>query len=85
MNLLPVGDISTIDSFCSKLIKDNSGDLVTALASYNAGSGNVQKWKDASGKDTIAFTDIEFKETENYVKKTLKYYDVYKKLYKTGE
>ncbi|MBQ9097122.1 MAG: lytic transglycosylase domain-containing protein [Clostridia bacterium] len=71
--------------YLSKLIKDNSGDLVTALASYNAGSGNVQKWKDASGKDTIAFTDIEFKETENYVKKTLKYYDVYKKLYKTGE
>ena len=23
MNLLPVGDICTIDSFCSKLIKDN--------------------------------------------------------------
>ena len=71
--------------YLSKLIKDNNGDLVTALASYNAGSGNVQKWKESSGKDVIDLTDIEFKETENYVKKTLKYYDVYKKLYTTGE
>ena len=71
--------------YLSKLINDNNGDLVTALASYNAGSGNVQKWKDACGKKTIDITDIEFKETENYVNKTLKYYDVYKKLYTTGE
>ena len=71
--------------YLAKLINDNNGDLVTALASYNAGSGNVQKWKDASGKDVIDLPDIEFKETENYVKKTLKYYDVYKKLYTTGE
>ena len=71
--------------YLSKLIKDNAGDLVTALASYNAGSGNVQKWKEASGKQTIDRTDIEFAETENYVNKTLKYYDIYKKLYTTGE
>lgn len=71
--------------YLSKLISDNDGDLITALASYNAGSGNVQKWKETSGKTTIDITDIEFKETENYVNKTLKYYDVYKKLYTTGE
>ncbi len=71
--------------YLSKLIKDNDGDLVTALASYNAGSGNVQKWKESSGKQTINITDIEFKETENYINKTLKYYNVYKKLYTTGE
>ncbi len=71
--------------YLSKLINDNDGDLVTALASYNAGSGNVQKWKEFSGKTTIDITDIEFKETENYVNKTLKYYDVYKKLYTIGE
>ena len=71
--------------YLSKLIKDNNGDLITALASYNAGSGNVQKWKEASGKKVIDITDIEFKETKNYVNKTLKYYDVYKKLYTTGE
>ena len=71
--------------YLSKLIKDNNGDLVTALASYNAGGGNVQKWKESAGKETINMTDIEFKETENYVNKTLKYYDVYKKLYMTGE
>ena len=71
--------------YLSKLIKDNDGDLVTALASYNAGSGNVQKWKESTGKQTLSPTDIEFKETENYVNKTLKYYNVYKKLYTTGE
>ena len=71
--------------YLSKLISDNKGDLVTALASYNAGSGNVQKWKENSGKKAIDVTDIEFKETKNYVNKTLKYYDVYKNLYTTGE
>ena len=71
--------------YLSKLIDDNGGDLTTALASYNAGSGNVQKWKESSGKKIIAIHDIEFKETENYVKKTLRFYDVYKKLYTTGD
>ena len=71
--------------YLSKLINDNDGDLITALASYNAGSGNVQKWKENSGKQTINVADIEFKETKNYVNKTLKYYDIYKNLYITGE
>ena len=71
--------------YLAKLINDNNGDLITALASYNAGSGNVQKWKESSGKKVIDITDIEFQETKNYVNKTLRYYNVYKKLYMTGE
>lgn len=67
--------------YISKLIDDNGGDLVLALASYNAGGGNVKKWLENSGKDEFDIERIEFKETKTYVEKTLKYYKKYKQLY----
>ncbi|MBR4030349.1 MAG: lytic transglycosylase domain-containing protein [Clostridia bacterium] len=50
-----------------------------ALASYNAGLSNVQKWKE-SGIHTIE--DIPFPETKTYVKKVLGYKKIYENLYK---
>lgn len=55
-----------------------------ALAAYNAGLGNVTQWiNDGLIKDDG--TDIEnipYKETNTYVRKILKDYRIYKKLYK---
>lgn len=61
---------------------DNNLDLV--LAAYNAGSGNVQKWKlDKNySMDGENLHRIPFKETENYLKKVKSNYRIYKIVYK---
>lgn len=51
-----------------------------ALAAYNAGSGNVDKWI-ANGKIKPDGSDIEnipFKETNFYVRKIMRNYEIYK-------
>ena len=68
--------------FTSLLEKyDNNYNL--AIIAYNAGIGNVDKWiQDGIIKDDG--TDIEnvpFKETNNYVRKILRDYEIYKDLY----
>ena len=54
-----------------------------ALAAYNAGTGNVQKWiNDGIIKsDGSDIEKIPFKETNMYVRKILKNYEIYKILY----
>lgn len=58
-------------------------NLGLTLAAYNAGSGNVDNWI-KNGKIKKDGTDIEnipFTETNNYVRKILRDYEIYKKLY----
>ncbi len=69
--------------YLAKLTSDHDGDLTAALAAYNAGSTNVNKWK--NGGDRLSPEDIQFEETYDYVYKTLEYYENYKKLYTKGE
>ena len=57
------------------------GDLVRAIASYNAGPGAVSKWKDY-GDDYIFIELIPYRETRKYVKKVLYNYYVYRELLK---
>lgn len=60
----------------------NNLDLV--LAAYNAGSGNVQKWKVDKNysMDGENLHKIPFKETEDYLKKVKTNYRIYKIIYK---
>lgn len=58
-------------------------NISLALAAYNAGSGNVDNWISegiikADGSDV---ENIPFPETNNYVRKILRDYKIYKKLY----
>lgn len=71
-----------IDMGCyllSYLLDYYKNDLILAVAAYNAGSGNVDKWLEASGDKSGETLDIPFGETKNYVKKVLDSYEKYKK------
>jgi soluble lytic murein transglycosylase-like protein len=50
--------------------------VVIVLACYNAGEGNVIKWKNLSNANgEFKIENIPFKETANYVKRVLKVYN----------
>ena len=55
-----------------------------AIAAYNAGIGTVDKWieKGIIKPDGSDIENIPYKETNNYVRKTLRNYKIYQDLYK---
>ncbi len=57
----------------------------TALAAYNAGSGNVSKWLEdpAYSDDGVTLKAIPIEETRNYVKRVLKAQEMYQTIYDT--
>jgi soluble lytic murein transglycosylase-like protein len=54
--------------YFKQLVNQFSGDLKLALAAYNAGSKNVRQYKGIPP----------FKETQHYIEKVFKYYQLYK-------
>lgn len=70
-------------TYFSGLLKQ-FGNSPIALAAYNAGSGNVSKWisQGIIKSDGSDIENIPFKETNMYVRKILRDYEIYKKLYK---
>lgn len=58
-------------------------NYILAFASYNAGLGNVQKWinEGVIQEDGRDIENIPFKETNIYVRKVIKIYEIYKQLY----
>ena len=59
------------------LLEQYDGNEVAALAAYNAGSGNVDRW----GGDDLKLDDIRFPETRAYVEKVLEKQDEYRSEY----
>ena len=59
-------------------------NIPIALAAYNAGSGNVDKWIEEGTLQPNGenIENIPFKETNNYVRKILRDYKIYKEIYK---
>ncbi len=53
------------------------GDVDKILAAYNAGPSRVKEWLDSDGE----LREIPYAETENYMLKIEKYYEIYKSLY----
>ena len=90
---IPEGGNSIIDpdvniaigcAYIRYLIDNYDGNVRTAVAAYNAGPGNVDKWlSDIRYSETgRELTKIPFPETENYVKKVEKRTLIYAELYK---
>lgn len=67
----------------AELLRDNGGSLSLALAAYNAGQQQVQRWRERfPSADEEEFTeDIPYAETRNYVKRVLGSSQRYASLY----
>lgn len=63
-----------------RYLKNRYENQNTALAAYNAGIGNVDKWLDdpACSEDGETLAHIPFEETENYVAKVNKMLEIYR-------
>ena len=73
--------------YFSKLLKKYNGETETALAAYNGGPGNVDKWlKDRDySSDGVKLNYIPFDETNKYVKKVMTAYKAYADIYNLNE
>lgn len=69
--------------YLSKLVKRFDGSYIAAIAAYNAGPHRVTEWiKKYKGMDNYLFVEmIPYQETRNYVKKVLRYFEIYSYLY----
>lgn len=76
----PENNIRYGTAFLASLMKKYDGDMVLALAAYNAGGSRVDGW---AAKKEGAFTigDIQYQETRDYVRKVLESYKTYQRLY----
>ena len=58
------------------------GDILASLAAYNAGAGNILKWKELSQGDPDLFLEvIRFQETQNYLRQIIEFLNIYKLVY----
>lgn len=80
----PETNIKIGTKYLSKLMKKYNNNYLLAIAAYNAGIGNVDKWIEEGiiNEDGSNIENIPFKETNNYVRKIVRDYKIYKNLYK---
>lgn len=81
----PAYNIQLGAAYLGKLLSDEGGSYVLALAAYNAGGGRVQQWIDAYGDPRAAYVDpvdwvesIPFDETRDYVQRVSENLGVYR-------
>ena len=72
--------------YFSNLVNKYNGNYYIAICAYNAGMGNVDKWIEHGivDKNLNNYKDISlpFTETENYLKKVIVRYKMYRLLYR---
>ena len=73
--------------YLQRMLERSNGSIVYALASYNGGPGNCDKWRKRHPlADTETFIEsIPFSETKDYIKKVLGNYAAYLSLYRQPE
>ena len=70
-------------NYFNTLLDYYNQNYILAFTAYNAGLGNVQKWINDGiiKQDGSDIENIPFKETNMYVRKIIKNYEIYKELY----
>jgi soluble lytic murein transglycosylase len=79
----PSINIKVGTAFLGILLQQFQGNQVLAVAAYNAGQGNVNKWLSNRIWDgrLESFEQIPFWETRKYVSKVMYYYKKYREIY----
>ncbi len=69
--------------YIAYLLDHYDGNVKNAVAAYNAGHGNVDRWLSEEGypKDGLDFSQIPFPETRRYVTRVLNNQKIYQMLY----
>ena len=70
-------------AYFTKLLTYYKGNYNLAITAYNAGIGTVSKWIEQGviQSDGSDIENIPYTETNNYVRKILKNYQIYKELF----
>ena len=79
----PETNIKIGTTYYATLLKHYEENEQLALAAYNAGMGNVDNWIEEGiiEKDGSNIENIPYKETNNYVRKIMRDYKIYKSIY----
>lgn len=77
----PDDNICLGTKYISTLLQYYNNNVYLALAAYNAGIGNVNKWIENGiiKEDGSDIENIPFKETQNYVRKVMRNYRIYER------
>lgn len=70
-------------AYFAELLENYDGNLAIAIAAYNAGIGKVNTWirEGTIQKDGSDLENIPYKETNTYVRKIIRDYEIYQKIY----
>ena len=73
-------------AYLGRMLDRYNGNIAYALAAYNAGPNNCDKWRKAAANDDVTefIEDIPFSETRRYVKRVLGFYATYYSIYPDG-
>lgn len=71
-------------SYLARLRTYLNKNILAALAAYNAGAGNVEKWMELASNDPDLFVEIiRFDETRQYIEQIVEFYEIYRTMYST--
>lgn len=81
----PEVNIQIGTKYLSNLLKKYDGNVEIAIVAYNAGIGNVDKWikENRINKNGSNLEKVPFKETNMYLRKVMRTYKLYKRMYRT--